>query len=353
MINILNIRTEYPHWSQYSGINQYLKYMDKDRFSITERVVPMGTDLYKGPKVLGESLKRIVHTKGNTIYNVNDFKTELNIYKSCEYRKYNIIQYMDSEHGLGMLPGLLAKLTSSNKRPSLVAMFHQPLEILQKRLSPKIVKDIDAIVLMADEQRPFFKESFPDEQIYTVLHGINTEYFSTENRKFGGEKFKLLTVGTWLRNYDIILKIAEKINNQSDIEFHLVTKKPTENHLGNVVYHEGISDEALKNLYSECNALLLPLSNATANNALLEGMSNGMPIISSSIPGVLEYTAGCTDFLHEDNVDQYIESIINLKSSPELQKEFSNKSRNRALELSWSTVAKKYEKIYQQISYSK
>src|SRR5206468_3316004 len=57
-----------------------------------------------------------------------------------------------------------------------------------------------------------------------------------------------------------------------------------------VTFHRRISDTALLNLYNDSRLLFLPLIDATANNSLMEASACGVPIITSDLPAVREYT---------------------------------------------------------------
>jgi glycosyltransferase involved in cell wall biosynthesis len=57
----------------------------------------------------------------------------------------------------------------------------------------------------------------------------------------------------------------------------------------NVRRHSGISDRALIDLYRHADALFLPVTDATANNAVLEALACGTPAISTRIGGIPDY----------------------------------------------------------------
>ena len=59
--------------------------------------------------------------------------------------------------------------------------------------------------------------------------------------------------------------------------------------LPNVIARSGVSGDELVRSYRNADVLLLPLLSATANNALLEGMSCGLPVIATDVGGVREY----------------------------------------------------------------
>jgi glycosyltransferase involved in cell wall biosynthesis len=117
--------------------------------------------------------------------------------------------------------------------------------------------------------------------------------------------------------------------------------------LPNVTLYRGIDDDTLLKLYQQSDILFLPLVQSTANNALLEGIACGLPVVSTYLPSVKAYVPGREAILIKDNdPKQFVDAILHLAHNPSDRKIMGQEARKRAEELDWRTIAPQYEGIY-------
>jgi glycosyltransferase involved in cell wall biosynthesis len=170
-------------------------------------------------------------------------------------------------------------------------------------------------------------------------------------------KFRCITVGFYLRDFKAIREVALKLAQYKNIEFHVVQSRmagPKElglEDLDNVIlYRDTTSDEALRDMYQNSHVLFLPLIQSTANNALLEGLSCGLPIVSTLLPSIQAYVPQEAAFLIEqNNPNQLARAILYLYENNDERKKMGRKSRERALELDWKRITPLYEDVYKQL----
>jgi len=351
MINILAIRTHYSQWASQSGIVQYLKYLDNRFFAVSEQLVAMGDDAFPVQiKPIKKVLKKVLgfKKKKNYIYDLNDFNAELSVLRRTWTEKIDIIQYLDPEHSLCYLPGWLnGPLSFKKDKPVVVAMFHQTKSVLKDIISPKLVRNLDHIILMSSEQKEFFSNDIDEEKISVILHGIDTDYYQPDYAKRSNEKFKCVTVGHWLRDYDALEMVAASLLDKDFIEFHIVSNVRLKHDLRNIVIHKNISDRELLDLYQQANLLFMPFKDATANNAILEGMACGLPILTTDLIATREYAKDVgAFFVKNNNVEDFRQYLLALASDTGQSNQLGELSRRRALELSWPKITRQYESLY-------
>ena len=106
--------------------------------------------------------------------------------------------------------------------------------------------------------------------------------------------------------------------------------------------------------YQEASAFVLPSLNEGMSNAMLEALASGLPLIATDTGGSKELIKeGENGFVvkMKDSADiaLKIEKLIN---NPELVRSMGEKSRERALEMSWNNVAGSYYKLYKKVKSS-
>lgn len=344
--------TYYPHWGQYSGINQFIKYVNPQKIAIDAQVVPKGDSnfpIYNAwVRQCLRRLARRINLSTVPMYELNDLVAEWVALRQWWRGHVDILHYLNAEHSLQYLPLVLRKFPVLTPKPPIVATFHQPPQLLNRSLNTDIVHLLDRVVVVSPTQVAFFEQYLPSQRISLILHGIDVEHFrpGIESKDMG--TFRCLTVGFWFRDYDTLLAVAERLQVYSDIEFHVVSSKfKSLPHLRNVYVYTAIDDKTLLEMYQQSDVLFLPLIDSTANNALLEGIACGLPVISTELASVRAYVSENEAILiPENNLECTINAILKLYHNPKICEEMSASARERALDFSWQNIALEYETMY-------
>jgi glycosyltransferase involved in cell wall biosynthesis/GT2 family glycosyltransferase len=346
-VTIQVVRTWYPHWGQYSGINQFLHYVNQEKYSIeTQLVQENDHDFPIQNRAVRRWLGYWVKRQDMAWYNLSDLTAEIKCLNYYGYKKADVIHYLDGEHSAQFLPRL-CKLPHSI-RPQLVVSYHQPPEVLDEVIRKDNVARSDCIVVVAPEQLEFFKTHAAPEKVRLILHGIDTRYFKPAMRTRVDGTVRCVTVGHNYRDYKTMRQVAAKLSGERDIEFYVVSPRPTGMEgLPNVMVYNSISDERLLRLYQQADILFMPLTKATANNALLEGIACGLPVLSTALPSVQAYLPGPEAILVKDNDPHaFLDAILSLAKCPATRRGMATAARKRAEELDWVHIAPQYEAIY-------
>src|SRR5262245_24613715 len=239
-------------------------------------------------------------------------------------------------------------------RCPLVVTFHQPghrisprFEVFQKGLA----KGIDAAVVVATSQVQPFEKWVGRNKVVYIPHGIDTDRFCPDGHS-DGCRTRLLMVGEHLRDWDAMHRVIDEVNHQRlGVEFHVVTNKANYAYFTgckNTFFHTQISEAELISLYRQADALFVPVLESTANNAVLEALACGTPVISNSIGGIPDYVNEKWGWLFpKGEVALVVESVRRLSTDKDFAKPHRAAARTYALELfDWRRVAKQVSAVY-------
>jgi len=339
------IRTRYPHWGGHSGIHQFLRYLKPDQFQIDERLATDGDDDFplRSPAVR-QGMRALIRN-GMPWYKLSDLDAEMRALARCWRGRIDVVHYLDGEHSARYLPGLRPR------RAGVVATFHQPPELLGELLSKSALRRIDRVTVVSPVQADWFAERIGAERVSVILHGIDTTFFRPGTEKSGRNVFRCVTVGHYLRDFAALRGVVERLADRP-IEFHVITGRDTGlEDLPNVRRHRDVDDGRLLSLYQQADALLLPVQQSTANNALLEGIACGLPVISSRLPSISAYVPGGEAILVAGNdPDTLAEAVLHLQADREAAREMGRRARQRAEELSWPNLAPRYAEVYSEVT---
>jgi glycosyltransferase involved in cell wall biosynthesis len=199
---------------------------------------------------------------------------------------------------------LPAILRARFPQAAIVATVHQPVgRLLNDAAAFAALREVDGIIAVSQKQAKDLADCGVTVPVHVVPHGVWTDVFRPPAplapdgtvRRDG-----VLLVGSYLRDWPgarqivrllaaagvrslVLGSAAAKWLQVSDPLVKLVQRVP---------------ETELAGLYARSAALLLPVLDATASNALLEAMAAGCPVVCPWLPSLVEEYIG-------DDVDAY------------------------------------------------
>lgn len=172
------------------------------------------------------------------------------------------------------------------------------------------------------------------------------------------DSFLILSVGELNRNknHEVIVKAIAKINNsnifyvicgQGSLNIYLKTLAERLG-IGNQVILLGYRTDLLI-LYKVADAFAFPSRREGLGLAALEAMTSGLPIITSNIHGISDYSVnGETGFsCSPDDISGFSEAIRILASNPSLCKKFGKHNSEATYKFDVQNVLPRVKKIYE------
>jgi glycosyltransferase involved in cell wall biosynthesis len=346
-IRIRFVHTRFPHWGGRSGYVHLVDYLNPNRF----RVALHGTsdshaDLPRWLSPFGDRLRRRIRGR-MPWYKLSDLNAEIETFAACMTGRHDIVHFLDGEHAPQFLPGWLRR--ARRRSVKVIATFHQPPGLLGDMVDPDVLRVLDHVLLVSPSQRDFFERHLPPERVHVLLHGVDADFFHPPATSGKTEGLRCITVGNWLRDWQTVAAVASRM---PEVEFDLVTGRATGlNGLGNVRIHRGLDDNALAALYRQANILFLPLLEATANNALLEGMASGLPVLATNLSSVRAYLPdGGAILISPGSADGFVAGLRRLRHAAGERAALGAHARARAEALAWPVLIPAYEALYGEIA---
>ncbi len=236
----------------------------------------------------------------------------------------------------------------------LVGTFHCSARRLEQVLgSYRCLFAFDRISVMSASQIPFFvARGYPADRIQVTLHGVDADYFhpGTQPRVSRSDgALRLLLVGSTERDHAFAAGVMRQLREE---RFHLdVLTSPVNREayagLPNVTCLSGLSDTQLVDAYRQADLLFMPVLDCTANNAVMESMACGTPVMANRAGGIPEYVkADCNYLFDRKDADEWVAVLRRLEGNRAELLARRGAVRAWAVSLDWRLVKKQYLDLY-------
>lgn len=261
----------------------------------------------------------------------------LDFYARKQANKYDVIHYFYSDF-------MLFKKLPEKRHCKFVATVHMKTESFsQKQIT--ILKSFDKVICLSSSEERALKEK--GVNAFFIPHGFNKPVFNFKRSvNFDDSKINLFYSGMNYRDFSTFLKIAKFSENEKlNVQFYAVGQsdeyKKNLAHCKNVCVCPRLSDDEYYSLLASCDYNFLPLTFATANNALLEAQFLGVVSILPQIQGVTDYADGKKNIFYTDFSD--LKGQFS-KLAKQIQK---NELISFSEKFCWKEIYKELEKVYE------
>jgi glycosyltransferase involved in cell wall biosynthesis len=228
----------------------------------------------------------------------------------------------------------------------LVASFHLPAQFVERRFQhtqKDALSKLRGAVLLSSNDLDTYSEWLGREKVMYIPHGIDIDVFRPAS--FVPDRVaRFIFVGMTLRDFEIAHQVIDRCRTDSvNAEFDLVLPPLGEQYFigcTNARIMSRVSEHELISLYQRSDALFLPLIQSSANNAILESLACGVPVISTRIGGVPDYVdETCGWLLPPADFSSAYECVRGIVLNREKAFEKRAAARLKAESFSWSQVA--------------
>lgn len=226
----------------------------------------------------------------------------------------------------------------------------------------KIWKNADRLVANSSGLAQRAKRLAPSLNYEVIPNGIDATRFTPALNKPPLKPFKLITVGrlTQVKRLDLAIWAIHRAKKSGlDTELTIVgngnlteqlkalTKKLQ---LTNNIHFTGwLEPDDIPHYYRSHHAFLLTSINEGMNNAMLEAMASGLPIITTPCEGTAELVTN-NGFIVSDHTPKNIAAAITkTANNSEKYAQMAECSRKTAQKLTWTDIAEQYLELYRSI----
>lgn len=236
-------------------------------------------------------------------------------------------------------------------RTKLVASFHTPMQRLRELMPDlRALQRLDGVVAVSTAQLEGLADVVGADRVRFIPHGVDIDFFSAASRS-EPEVPMFLTVGHHLRDLRLLAEVAGRVARASPgTRFLVVARAGAASMLQdmpNLSVVSGIDDEHLRDLYRSATALLMPVTDATANNALLEATACGLPVISTDLAGIRDYTdEGCRVLTPVGDVSAATDAVLAAARAELDLSAMAAASRRSAERFAWHQVGEQIRQLH-------
>ena len=335
-VDVYLVGSRYSHHSTFSGYDGFRRYVGKTietplRFRYLDRAYRLDHAI--------SALLRKPH------YSATMFLTELRAALHMLVHRGAVYHLIYGDTDLRLL-ALFGRLT----RVPVVATFHEPPFGLEwMKVDRSVTDGLAAVILVSHAQRSHFEGLVSPERLFVVPHGIDTEFFQPPAEPSPDPV--CITVGSKYRDFDALSEAITIVREvYPNVRFLAIgTDVNTRTPLGDkrVTYMPSVDDAQLLAAYHSARLAVLPFKLATANNALLEAMACGLPLVTTDVGGVREYVGEDGAFIcRPHDSESLARGMLMLLGDRALAERMGTANRRRALSFDYRSTAQLHREIY-------
>ncbi|OGV42639.1 MAG: hypothetical protein A2X46_05070 [Lentisphaerae bacterium GWF2_57_35] len=264
-----------------------------------------------------------------------------------EKREPCIVHFLWGEFASPRWPGFFR-----NERSKLVGGFHCSPRRWKSVLGAfRLFSNYDHITLTSQVQVDLVLEhGVSRDNISVIPLGVDTDYFRPALRKSAVTRpFRAIMVGETERDHEFLNQVALRMPPD---RFELAVRTSEEStafykNNPSVKIMARFSDDDFLQFYQNADLMIMPMLDSAANDALLESMACGTPVMVNRVGGIPEYVdASCNYVMEDKNVDEWADvlmSLLNDRSQVESRRMAVCQSMER---FAWKRVAMLYRALY-------
>ncbi len=220
------------------------------------------------------------------------------------------------------------------------------------------VRRSSQLIAANEESLGFFAgHGVPEDRMHLVPNGIDTQTFWPDPaRRAPATPFHVLVVSRLAEEKDPVTaaRAVATLARTHPTRLTVIGEGPlraeVERELRSgdvdVTWEARLPLDAFADRYRGADALVLSSLSEGSNQAVVEAMACGLPVVASDIPGIRESVRGVGRLVPVQRPDRIAEELGELAGAPERWREQRERGLARARELHWDVIVDRLREVY-------
>lgn len=231
---------------------------------------------------------------------------------------------------------------------------HPPAQWSEEDL--RVLKKLPSAIVLYSKDIGFFEQFIGKNRVKFIHHGVDLVFFRPSDTN---KNDHILFVGHHRRNIGMLTRIISRLlKKHPELLFDIVIAEKykkffPEEFLASrsTIYHHDIPDDKLLELYQKSRFLLIPMTHSGANNAIVEALACGLPVVTTNVGGIRDYGGGSIYPVVDDNDEDAMTDLAEKYIADSLYRnEVGGKCREFAEQnLAWPIIARKHLDAYKEL----
>jgi glycosyltransferase involved in cell wall biosynthesis len=340
MPSVYFLEDRIPWFGKFNGYEQLTRYLPA---TLPHRVFAAAPGLF--PRLLGK-LHSIRHGIGPAPQaQVDAFRR---CFRALAKERFAVGHVLYGEHFLPYLKCLAADCISRS-----TFTFHQPFGQWSEKNLLDLKRVDHAIFLFTPPAGTF--ETHLRFAPTVIPHGVDTDFFSPADPPSGR---RVLYSGIHLRNLPMLERlIGRLLSTDQKVVVDMLVPESRRNEAvfqrlarsDRVVWHAGLDEFQLRDLYRRSDLMLVPMQDSGANTAVVEALACGLPIVTTDVGGIRDYGGGTVfPVIRNDDDQAAFELVVRLLDDAPYRASLASAGRAFAIDiLGWRQVISRHLSVYE------